>query len=322
MLSDQRKGLSKGRKLRRTPARNTLIKDRLQDASAWRAAPPDELYFQHTVMCQTYMPRVSQGDNRVWTHDQGRAHLHMASKVIFDYRRSKWVYVPLPFGTKARQVLMYPTHQAVKTKNPKIDPGRSLSAFCKRLGIGDDRRAHRVIKTQLGALAATHMELAIEYPDDVIQRTISVVDKFELWLPNDREQLTLWPTTVELSPGYFESLLNHAVPLDERAIRTLSHSAVALDIYVWLAERLHRIRENEVHRVGWHPLKEQFGREYKQMRAFRNKFMIALRQVYAVYPEMNIDVGDRGVELFASPPPVAKKRVIVTLPATPTSIAK
>jgi len=33
----------------------------------------------------------------------------------------------------------------------------------------------------------------------------------------------------------------HAVPLDERALAGLAHSSLALDIYAWLAQRLHRV---------------------------------------------------------------------------------
>ncbi|MEL7121666.1 MAG: replication protein RepA [Bacteroidota bacterium] len=32
--------------------------------------------------------------------------------------------------------------------------------------------------------------------------------------------------------------MNHAIPLDERALAALSHTAMELDIYVWLVQRL------------------------------------------------------------------------------------
>jgi Plasmid encoded RepA protein len=46
---------------------------------------------------------------------------------------------------------------------------------------------------------------------------------------------------LRLSLDYYESLTRFAVPLDERALAALAHSATALDIYCWLAQRLHRI---------------------------------------------------------------------------------
>ena len=60
-------------------------------------------------------------------------------------------------------------------------------------------------------------------------------------MPKDADQRVLWPSTVTLSADYFASLQQHAVPLDPRAIAALAGSALALDVYVWLAQRLHRI---------------------------------------------------------------------------------
>ena len=69
----------------------------------------------------------------------------------------------------------------------------------------------------------------------------------------------LWPSVVRLSQEYFESLASHAVPLDERAIAALANSPVALDVYAWLAQRLHRIPKNKLQQVSWPALYEQFG---------------------------------------------------------------
>ena len=44
-----------------------------------------------------------------------------------------------------------------------------------------------------------------------------------------------------MTEGFFEHLRQHAVPLNENAIRQLRDSATALDLYTWLAYRLPRI---------------------------------------------------------------------------------
>ena len=54
---------------------------------------------------------------------------------------------------------------------------------------------------------------------------------FELWAPKDSNQRVLWPSYVRFSQEYFESLMRHAVPLNEAAIANLSHTAMGLDIY-------------------------------------------------------------------------------------------
>src|SRR3954453_12414128 len=82
----------------------------------------------------------------------------------------------------------------------------------------------------------------------------------------------MWPSYLKLSLDYYHSLLKHAVPLDERAIAALAHSAVALDIYCWLAQRLHRVLPGKPQLVTWVNLQEQFGQGYTRIRKFREFF--------------------------------------------------
>ncbi|MBK8558230.1 MAG: hypothetical protein IPL65_21965 [Lewinellaceae bacterium] len=105
---------------------------------------------------------------------------------------------------------------------------------------------------------------------------MKIVKAFDLWFPKDERQRVLWPTTVQLTEDYFNSLINHAIPLDERALSALSHSAMALDIYAWLAQRLHRINPQEPQFITWKALKEQFGRGYNQMYKFKQIFRSTL----------------------------------------------
>ena len=119
---------------------------------------------------------------------------------------------------------------------------------------------------------------------------------------------------VRLSAEYFGSLQRHAVPLDERAIGALSHSAMALDVYAWLAQRLHRIPKPHRQFIPWPVVKEQFGPEFSRLRKFREKFMDALRQVHVVSPAAKLDVTDHGLFLYTSPPPVVKTGIVVKLP--------
>jgi hypothetical protein len=90
------------------------------------------------------------------------------------------------------------------------------------------------------------------------------------------------------------------VPLDERALSALSHSAMALDVYAWLAQRLHRIPKPHRQLLPWPAVKEQFRSDYDRLRKFREKFLTALRQVMAVYPVAKIDVRDDGLEATRS----------------------
>ena len=90
-------------------------------------------------------------------------------------------------------------------------------------------------------------------------------------------------------PRYFDSLTKHAVPLDSRAVAALAHSALDLDIYAWLAQRLHRIPKGKPQTITWQALKSQFGPDYDRLRKFREKFVPALKTVLTAYPSARIE---------------------------------
>ena len=99
----------------------------------------------------------------------------------------------------------------------------------------------RTVKEQLARLSAASIRLGVVRDGHALTVNSQIVTAFDIWFPKDERQRVLWPSTVRLSLDYWESLKAHAVPLDEDHIARLSHSALALDIYAWLANRLHRI---------------------------------------------------------------------------------
>jgi hypothetical protein len=124
----------------------------------------------------------------------------------------------------------------------------------------------------------------------------------------------LWPSTVQLPADYFQSLTKHAVPLDEGAIRVLAHSAMALDIYAWLAQRLHRIDPGKPAFIPWTALKTQFGWHYDRIRDFRRVFERTLRLVHTQYRATRFETDERGLTLWHSSPPVKGRIAIVARP--------
>jgi len=119
---------------------------------------------------------------------------------------------------------------------------------------------------------------------------------------------------VKLSADYFESLQRHAVPLHDQALAALSGSAMALDVYCWLAQRLHRIAPNKPAFVPWYGLQVQFGWHYERIRKFREVFAQTLRVVHSQYRAANFTLDEYGVTLRHSAPPVKPRTITVRLP--------
>ena len=79
---------------------------------------------------------------------------------------------------------------------------------------------------------------------------------------------------------------------------------MALDVYAWLAQRLHRIPPGKPQQITWVAMYEQFGQGFARLRDFRRNFLQTLHQVHAAYPQARIEADEVGLTLSQSPPPV------------------
>lgn len=318
MIDDKRKRTLKDRQARLAgavvPLPQTPIKRRLIDSAGELAHQADEITYQHSILCQTSLPYRDPGmDVRRWSRRQGNAVLEIDAGRAIHPERGEFVDVPIPHGPKARLILMYLNAEAIRTQSARVDVGGSLTDFVKRIGMDPMGRNIRAIRGQVTALSTATIRLGfIHDRAHASQIQTQIVQGFELFLPKDNQQRVLWPSYVDLDLGYFASLQAHAVPLDERAIAALSHSAMALDLYAWLAQRLYRVAQGG-QLVPWTAVKEQFGGGYQSLRKFRQVFMEALRQVHVVYPAARLDVTSEGLLLHASAAPISKKGVVVRL---------
>ena len=202
--------------------------------------------------------------------------------------------------------------------SPEIEVEDSLSAFAQRiLGRYPRGRDIRTFKEQLGALSTATVRLGIANGERAAQLTGQIVEVLDLWAPTDPSQRVLWPSTIQLGERYFASLANHAVPLDERAVKALAHSAMGLDVYAWLAQRLHRVARGRPQLVPWTALHEQFGQGYGRIRKFREVFLRTLTFVHGQYRAARIEACPKGLTLRNSPPPVGPRIGVSSHRATP-----
>ena len=232
------------------------------------------------MFCQTGLPYRNPGDAvRIWERMNGHVHLKVLAGDAMHPQKGQLVPLGLPFGPKPRLILTHLNAEALRTGSEEIEIESSLTAFVRRLSLDLHGRNMRTIKDQLSRLSASSVRLGIVRDGRAITVNSQIVMAFDLWFPKDARQRVLWPSTVRLSLDYFESLQRHAVPLDERAIAALSHSAMGLDIYTWLAQRLHCVRPGKPAFIPWAALRDQFGWHYRHMRKFKQVFRQTLDMV-------------------------------------------
>ncbi len=270
------------------------------------STPPDgeDMAFTHSVLCQVGLPR-SKYDGREFMRQSGAAWINVQAGWLDEGKGP--VQQPVPYGPLPRLALAWISTQAVRTKEREIAIGNSASEFLQLLGkptSGGVRGSYATLRKQMHALAACRLQLGFK------GRTFNgqPVEQFDAWLSNeDTGQKALWPGVLVLSESYHKSLLESAVPLDNRALMALSDSALALDVYAWLAHRLHRIEGRGV-TLHWKAIRDQFAQEYKGKdpdKDFKKEFLPALKKVLAVYPQAKVKPVKGGVLLLGSPPPSA-----------------
>ena len=267
------------------------------------------LFYQHTVLCQTSMPYRNPGDEtRVWDRKNGRVHMRLKAGDVLDPERGEMVELGLPWGAKPRLITAYISTQCVLTQDATIEVEDTFRQFVLKLGYSAQGHDFRTMKDQLSRLSASDITFAVSPGADHSAMFYGrIVKSFDLWLVKDARQRLLWPSTLTVSTDYFESLMSHAVPLPEQALIALKGSAVQLDIYCWLAQRLHRIKPDKFDFLPWTALYAQFGQGYSQIRRFRAKFLDHLKAVHGVYATAKIEADGKGLYLHHSPPPVPKR---------------
>lgn len=273
--------------------------------------PPERPDFLHAVLCQVGMPR-KRTEGRTFERRSGTASMLLEAGRI--WHRGTWKERPLPYGTRPRLVMVHISGEAVRSQRRQIEIGDSMRDFLVRLGIDTSGGAHggyTMFKKQMEALAACRITLGMSIANRDVTINTQPISRFEAWFQHDGTQQALWPGVLELSQEFFDTLVNHAVPLDHCALGALKHSALALDVYSWLAHRLCRVRKLEGVKVSWANLRDQFGQEYADPKDFKKKLRIALRQVLAVYPNAKVESAAGGLILKPSMPPVAKTQIQV-----------
>lgn len=292
------------------PAKKTAATDKtsrkLIDAGAAIASSPpvgEDMAFTHAVLCQVGLPR-SKVEGREFMRQSGAAWINIQAGYLDEGRGP--VLQPIPYGPMPRLGLAWVSTFAVRNKERRIPIGDSAAEFLRLMDMDDQGKRYDTLRKQMHALAAARLQLGFK------GRTYNgqPVQQFDAWMSNkDTQQRALWPGVMVLSEDYFASLIESAVPLDNRALHALKGSSLALDVYAWLAHRLHRIEGRGVI-LHWKALREQFAQEYRGKepdKNFRKEFLPALRKVLAVYPQAKVKSVTGGVLLIGSPPPIPYK---------------
>lgn len=281
-------------------ARRMLTDERRRLADIAAAVLEDEhqeIGYTYSGLCLVGLPHKRIADDAIWERDG-----YAVRMAVEPGRTDGGGFIGVPYGARARVVMIYLMTQAVRSRSREVALGRSMNDWMVRMGIPVGGESAEAIRDQCRRIAACSLRFAWQGQGARGVSRARIVSR-EMSFSAPRAE-RLWEDQVTLDPDLFEALRRHPVPLAETAVRQLRDRSVSLDVYTWLSYRLHWLGK-PLH-VSWPALELQFGAGYSRPRAFRANFPAALAAAVAAYPDAKVSLDESGATLHPSPPPVRK----------------
>lgn len=257
---------------------------------------------------QAALPHRRLADDAVWQLETERVTLLVEpGRRAITGGETQWVGVP--FGSRARLIMLYLQGEALRTKSREVELGRSLNAWLVRLGIPVGGKSFRDVREQAERISRCRLTFHLQTGGKQGLVNQNIVDTAMFVHGDDAQQGNLFLETARLSETFFEQLQRHPVPLEEAAIKAINNNSMALDLYCWLAYRLHVLSAPRT--VTWTALHAQFGGGFARLDHFRSKFLDNLGLALAVYPAAEVEADIKGLILKPSRPPVAPRPLTV-----------
>lgn len=271
--------------------------------------------FLHSALCAMSLPTKRPKDDTLpIVREDGRYALAINPRPVLQLVDGKSVMKSLgvPYGAYPRVALIYLLSQAVSKQSRDVYLGRNFTEWMRRLGYQSisygPRGTANLMREQVDRLLACEWQIrwdGHEAGDNAFAvRDVKISNEYA----GSLDKNGAFAREIRMSEAFYSHLVDHAVPLNEVAIRELKGIPTALDLYTYLAYRLPRITSGRGQIISWDQLAKHLGNEADSKR-FRQTVRETMQIVSAVYPNANVDLSGRKVILHPSHAPLEKKLV-------------
>ena len=210
----------------------------------------------------------------------------------------------LPYGSYARFILLFLQSEAIRTRSREIELGRSMKVWLGSMGLSIGGKTYKQVNEQARRISGCTLTFYADRTGMQIRSRGGFV-KSEITMTGVvGDQPALWQDRVMLDEDFYRALSEHPVPVSESALRAIGPRSMVIDIYIWLAYRLHALKRDID--VGWPALYAQFGGGFKSIKRFKQHFADCVALAIAAYPEARVSISSRGMVLHPSRPAIAK----------------
>jgi hypothetical protein len=280
--------------------------------------------FTARLLVLATLPHKNPGEATVFGRENGDLSLLIQAG---SYLRGGQVKsLGLPYGSLPRVLLCWMTREALLKKSRVLLLGPSLSAFMAELGLvptGGRWGSIPRLREQMQRLFGASLSYIEKGKRGFLQESVRVAQRSRLFwndydnvrdlsnyteaashffLPQEAEKAGRWRSFVTLGEEFFQEITRRPVPLDLRVVKLLSRSPLSLDIYCWLTYRVSYL--DRLVKIPWQKLELQFGADYGRTIDFKINFAKRLKDVLELYPNVQVEVSERGLHLSPSRPHV------------------
>lgn len=271
----------------------------VEAAAQLLAEEESRLGITHAGFAMTSLPH-KRIDEPFWKRQGNRTTLLVESG-----RDRQGDLIGVPYGSIARLILLYLQTEAVRTGNPEVELGRSMKAWMTRMSLSAGGKTYQLVSEQARRISGCRLTFFTDLTTAELRSNGAFVQSsISLAGLSDENQPTLWQDRVRLDDGFWRSLKEHPVPVREEALKAIGTRSFAIDVYIWLAYRLHALGRPTP--VSWPAIHAQFGAGFRVVRQLKPTFAEALQMALAVYPEAKVEVEEQGIVLYPSPPAVPR----------------
>ena len=284
----------------RACAASKLERYAIEAAAAVLADEEGRLGITHAGFAMTSLPH-KRIEEALWKREG-----HRTTLLVESGRSRGGDLVGVPYGSIARLILLDSQTEAVRTNSPEVELGRSMRSWMGRMNLTSGGKTYQLVTEQARRISACRLTFFTDRENGAETRHNGafVQDAITFASVMDDNQPALWQDCVRLDPSFWRSLRDHPVPVREEAIRAIGTRSLAIDVYIWLAYRLHSLGKSTP--ISWSAVHAQFGAGFRLIRQIKPTFVEALNLALADYPEARVDIEKQGLVLHPSPPAVPK----------------
>lgn len=208
----------------------------------------------------------------------------------------------LPYGSYARFILLFLQSEAIRTRSREVELGRSMKVWLGSMGLSIGGKTYKQVAEQARRISGCTLTFYADRTGAKIESRSRFVKTAITMTSSD--QPTLWQDRVLLDEDFYRALQEHPVPLSENALRAIGPRSMVIDIYIWMAYRLHSLKRDID--ITWPSLHGQFGAGFKSIKRFKQHFAECVAIAVAAYPEARVSINSRSMTLQPSRPAIEK----------------